>query len=64
MPSMSDPDVYDLGKKGGVNMGRWVSAISLLILASFLAGCGETVHGMVKDTRRIGTGIKTVFIRD
>ena len=45
-------------------MRRWVSVISLLVLAGFLAGCGETVHGVVKDSRRIGSGVKKVFIRE
>ena len=45
-------------------MYRWVSAISLIVLASFLVGCGETVHGMVKDTRRIGSGVQKVFVRE
>ncbi|MCK4852557.1 MAG: hypothetical protein KAS86_05510 [Candidatus Omnitrophica bacterium] len=37
----------------------------LLVTASFLiTGCGETVTGMIKDTKRIGTGIKTVFVRE
>ncbi|MFA6636127.1 MAG: hypothetical protein WCV56_03290 [Candidatus Omnitrophota bacterium] len=45
-------------------MKMWVSVISLLVMASFLAGCGETVHGMVKDTRRIGGGVRKVFIRE
>lgn len=29
-----------------------------------LSGCGETVHGVVKDTGRIGKGVKTIFFRD
>ena len=37
----------------------------LLVTASFLlTGCGETVNGMIKDTKRIGAGIKTVFVRE
>jgi len=38
-----------------------------LVLVSFvltLAGCGETLSGMSKDTSRMGKGIKTIFIRD
>jgi len=45
-------------------MKIYIKLITLIILASFLAGCGETMNGMVKDTKRIGTGVKTVFIRD
>jgi len=40
------------------------TAALLLMLAFILAGCGETVNGMVKDTKRIGGGVKKVFIRD
>lgn len=45
-------------------MKRIIAAISLLILVTFLVGCGETFNGMVKDTKRVGKGIKTVFVRD
>lgn len=40
----------------------------LLVLLTFLimqlSGCGETVHGIGEDARRIGKGVKTIFIRD
>ena len=45
-------------------MKKFAALISILIVLSFLAGCGETVHGVVKDTRRVGTGIRTIFVRD
>ncbi len=45
-------------------MRKSLSIIALLIIVIFLAGCGETLNGMGKDTRRIGKGIKTVFVRD
>ncbi len=45
-------------------MRRCLSAIALVLVVIFLAGCGETVHGAVKDTRRIGGGIRQVFVRD
>ncbi|MFC1644352.1 hypothetical protein ACFL5C_03460 [Candidatus Omnitrophota bacterium] len=45
-------------------MRKVVSFVSLLLLIAFIAGCGETVNGMIKDTKRIGTGVKTVFIRE
>lgn len=45
-------------------MLRYISLVCLLISISFLAGCGETLHGVVKDTRRIGGGIKTIFVRE
>ncbi|MFC1548508.1 hypothetical protein ACFL5E_00960 [Candidatus Omnitrophota bacterium] len=45
-------------------MKRFVSFVSLLLLVVFLAGCGETVNGAIKDTKRMGTGVKKIFIRD
>ena len=45
-------------------MRKLVSIVALLIVISFLAGCGETVNGMIKDTKRIGTGVRKVFVRD
>lgn len=45
-------------------MKRFAQAASLILLIAFLAGCGETVNGMVKDTRRIGSGVHKVFVRD
>lgn len=45
-------------------MRKLLSIISLIMIAAFLAGCGETVNGMVKDTKRIGGGVKKVFIRE
>ena len=45
-------------------MKKLVLFVSLFLITVFLAGCGETVNGMVKDTKRIGSGIKQVFIRD
>lgn len=45
-------------------MRKLFSIVALLAVISFLAGCGETVNGMVKDTKRIGSGVKKVFVRD
>lgn len=46
-------------------MKRYMILISWAILAIFFfVGCGETVNGMIKDTRRIGGGVKKVFVRD
>ena len=45
-------------------MRKFFSLVSLLLLVAFLAGCGETVNGMIKDTKRIGSGVKKVFVRD
>jgi predicted small secreted protein len=45
-------------------MKKVLALISLFVVAAFLAGCGETVNGAIKDTKRIGSGIKKVFVRD
>ncbi len=45
-------------------MKKAVVFVSLLVVAAFLSGCGETVNGAIKDTKRIGSGIKKVFVRD
>ena len=45
-------------------MRKLISLISLILLVAFLAGCGETIHGAVKDTKRIGSGVRKVFVRD
>ena len=37
------------------------------ILISFvltIMGCGETISGATKDIRRMGKGVKTIFVRD
>jgi len=38
--------------------------IIILFLHFFTAGCGETLSGVGKDIKRIGHGIKTVFVRE
>ena len=45
-------------------MRNYLMPVALLLVVVFLAGCGETLNGMVKDTKRIGSGVKKVFIRD
>ncbi len=45
-------------------MRKIIPLISLLMLVAFLAGCGETVKGAVRDTKRIGSGVRKVFISD
>jgi predicted small secreted protein len=45
-------------------MRKIVSLIALLLIIAFLAGCGETIRGAVKDTKRIGSGIKRVFVAE
>ncbi|MBF0252601.1 MAG: hypothetical protein HQL29_02195 [Candidatus Omnitrophica bacterium] len=36
----------------------------MAVLSLLMSGCGETCNGIIKDSKRIGTGIKTVFIRE
>jgi predicted small secreted protein len=45
-------------------MRKIAAVIAMLIIVVLIAGCGETVNGMVKDTKRIGGGVKKVFIRE
>ena len=45
-------------------MKKYVSIMAMILLVSFLAGCGETMNGVVKDTKRIGSGVKKVFVRE
>ena len=46
-------------------MKRLISlALFLVFVTLFIAGCGETFSGVGKDARRIGKGVKTVFIRE
>ena len=35
-----------------------------MLLSVSLAGCGETINGLSKDAKRIGKGVRTVFVRD
>lgn len=43
---------------------KWALALFLIVVAIQLSGCGETVSGVGKDWRRVGQGVKTIFIRD
>ena len=45
-------------------MKKIVSTIVLIVFISFFAGCGETVKGAKKDTKRVGKGIRTIFKSD
>lgn len=45
-------------------MKKIVLGIILMAFALSLFGCGETLTGVSKDIRRMGKGVKTVFIRD
>jgi len=45
-------------------MKKIISCIVLIVFISFLAGCGETVKGAKRDTKRVGKGIKTIFKSD
>ena len=41
-----------------------VYVLFLLVIIAQLCGCGETLQGIGKDARRVGKGVKTIFIRD
>ncbi len=46
-------------------MFKKLMLISFLFLVVFqLSGCGETISGIGKDTKRIGKGVKTIFVRE
>lgn len=36
----------------------------LISFALMLAGCGETLNGISKDVKRMGKGVKTIFVRE
>ena len=41
--------------------------VIMILLAAFVLsaiGCGSTASGLGKDARRIGRGVKTIFVRD
>ena len=44
-------------------MRIFVVFVFVSLTALLVAGCGETINGMVKDTKRIGGGVKTIFVR-
>ena len=35
---------------------------ALVLLLTFLSGCGETVRGVGKDVSRVGRGVRTIFV--
>jgi predicted small secreted protein len=41
-----------------------IVALMLICFTLTIVGCGETISGAAKDIRRMGKGVKTVFIRD
>ncbi len=43
---------------------KLVFTVFLVTVMFQLSGCGETVSGIGKDARRIGKGVKTIFVRD
>jgi len=45
-------------------MKRILGIGSILMIIFFMAGCGETVNGAMKDGQRIGSGVKKIFIRE
>ena len=54
--TLRNPDMQG----GRIKMRKFVALALLLIFISLItAGCGETLNGMGKDLRRMGTGVKT-----
>ncbi len=46
-------------------MKKMICQILVMIMLSYvLAGCGETIHGIGRDTSRIVYGVKTIFVSD
>lgn len=43
-------------------MRRGISVFMLLLLCLGLVGCGETVRGAGRDAKRIGEGVKHIFV--
>jgi len=45
-------------------MSKRVLSYIVLIICSVvvISGCGETFRGAVTDTKRIGAGIRTIFV--
>lgn len=41
-----------------------VMLLAAITGAMVISGCGETVNGLGKDTKRMGKGVKTFFFRD
>ncbi len=44
-------------------MPRFLIVVILLSFCFTLLGCGETLQGVGKDSRRMGKGVKTIFFR-
>jgi len=45
-------------------MKKILLSVVLIAFTLSLVGCGETLNGAVRDVRRMGKGIKTIFVRD
>ncbi|MFH1847495.1 MAG: hypothetical protein ABH869_08100 [Candidatus Omnitrophota bacterium] len=45
-------------------MKTFFAVILLFMIVGILAGCGETINGVVKDSHRIGAGVHKIFVRD
>jgi len=43
---------------------HYICIACFLISVLVLSGCGETVRGIGRDCRRIGAGVKKIFIAD
>ena len=47
-----------------IKFRKYVLSVLLLAFISVATiGCGSTVNGIGKDVKRVGRGIKTIFVR-
>ena len=46
-------------------MKRYIALVLALVFVSLIVtACGETFNGAGKDIKRVGKGVKTIFVRD
>lgn len=45
-------------------MRKLMTLLLLIVLIFLFSGCGETLLGISKDVKRMGKGIKTIFVRE
>ena len=45
-------------------MKKIIVALMLICFTLTIVGCGETISGATKDIKRMGKGVKTIFVRD
>lgn len=50
--------------KGEIMRRYIIAMIAVFTAALIMSGCGETLTGLGKDVRRVGRGVKTIFVRE